>query len=54
MLSLTTKVTKIAKVTKGFVVFALIVRFVVQNDLGIPRTCSPIYERIKFVEIGAI
>ena len=24
-----------------------------QNDLGIPSTCSPMYERIMFVEIGA-
>jgi len=24
-----------------------------QKDLGMPRTCSPIYERIKLVEIGA-
>ena len=24
-----------------------------QNDLGIPNTCSPMYDRIRFVEIGA-
>ena len=24
-----------------------------QNDLGIPSTCSPMYDRIRFVEIGA-
>ena len=24
-----------------------------QNDLGIPSTCSPMYDRIMFVEIGA-
>ena len=25
-----------------------------QNDLGKPRTCSAIYDRIRFVETGAI
>ena len=24
-----------------------------QNDRGMPSTCSPMYERIRFVEIGA-
>jgi hypothetical protein len=24
-----------------------------QNDLGMPNTCSPKYERIRFVEMGA-
>jgi hypothetical protein len=24
-----------------------------QNDRGMPRTCSPMYDKIRFVEIGA-